>query len=348
MSFKFNVNCLKVSTVVVFMLLLQPLCAQQSFAGLEQIARNRHKNFETDVILTVATKDTIIYQKSPKLFTAKTQMPLGEASQLFTAALIMLLADEGKLSLDDKVSSYLPVFEKYGKNYITLRHCLTHFTGIRAETKLKLFEKKKWNSLEEEVAAHAAKEIETNPGTAFQYSLIGPAIAARVAEVVMKKKFDLLIQQKLFRPLGMRQTSFSTLDASAVNAATGARTTAADYTRFLRMLLNGGKHNGQQILTEIAVKELRTISAPANDVKNVPEETKGFNYAAGAWVATENNTKQASVLIVPGSDGVLSIVDFCREYAFLMFVKDGGTVGKEKMYAVLKETIDVHFSQQCK
>ena len=312
---------------------------------LEEAIAAKNKNFATDVILTVATKDTIVYQKAPKLFTAKAQAEVGHASQWFTAALIMVLVDEGKLSLDDKVSSYLPVFEKYGKNYITLRHCLTHYTGIQAETKVKLFDKKKWASLEEEVAAYAAKEIETNPGTEFRYSLIGPAIAARVAEVVMKKKFDLLVQQKLFRPLGMRQTTFSTIDASAINAATGARTTATDYTRFLRMLLNNGKHNGQQILSETAIKELRTISAVSNNVNTTPEEVKGFGYAAGAWAEIQNGSQEASVLIAPAFGGALAVVDFCKGYAFLLLVKNDA--GKEIKYEVFKNVLGNLFPNNC-
>lgn len=345
MSDKFYFNCLKVSAVALFMLLLQPANGQQNFKELEQSVVTTYKNFATDVIMTIATKDTIIYQKAPKLFTVKTQVDAGQASQWFTAALIMVLVDEGKLSLDDKVSNYLPVFEKYGKNYITLRHCLTHFTGIQSETKLKLFDKKKWNALEDEVAAYAAKEINTNRGTEFRYSLIGPAIAARVAEVVMKKRFDLLVQQKLFRPLGMRQTTFSTPDASAISASAGARTTANDYTRFLRMLLNNGLNNGQRILSEQAITELRAISAIAGAVKGETEQGNQFGFAAGTWAA-EQKANEATVLVAPGQGGSLAIVDFCRGYAFLLLVKKE-TETKSNNYTAIKKELDDQFKAAC-
>jgi CubicO group peptidase (beta-lactamase class C family) len=56
--------------------------------------------------------------------------------------------------------------------------------------------------------------------------------------VISKKKFDVLIKQKLFNPMTMRRTSFTTLDASAINPSGGALSTAEDYMKFLVMLLN--------------------------------------------------------------------------------------------------------------
>jgi CubicO group peptidase (beta-lactamase class C family) len=70
-------------------------------------------------------------------------------------------------------------------------------TGIQSDGNklLKLFERKKFNSLDEEVTEFAKKEIQDNPGIAFRYSNIGLNIAARVVEVVTKKKFDALIKR---------------------------------------------------------------------------------------------------------------------------------------------------------
>ena len=138
----------------------------------------------------------------------------------------MQFIDEGKLSLDDKVSKYIPLFATYNKNYITIRHCLSHMTGIRSEAASKsakfVEQPKKYNSLEDEVNDLAKKEIQSNPGTEFNYSDIGTDIAARKLEIVSEKKINLLIRSKLFVPLQMRQTSFSTLDGSAINPSGGA------------------------------------------------------------------------------------------------------------------------------
>ncbi len=331
-------NCLKVSAVAVFMLFYQFVNAQ-NFLDVQQLLKTKQKLLGEDVVTLISNKDTVLYQESPKLFTVKTQAPVGAVSQWLTAAVILALVDEGKLSMDDKVVSYLPVFEKYGKNYITIRHCLTHFTGIDANAKGKLFQKK-FSSLEDEAASYAAQEIKSNPGTEFQYSNIGFAIAARVAEVATKKRFDMLAQQKLFRPLGMRQTTFTTLDAGAINSNSGARSTAADLMRFLRMLLNNGTLNSLKVLSEESVTFLRTVVTTS-------EPSKGLAYAGGAW-APEQQGAKAKVLMVQGLNGILPYVDFCRGYAFLVFVKNAKDAPKANMYAEVKPLLDAKFLNTCR
>lgn len=350
MSYKIHSNCLKAGSVALLLLFFQMGAAQSLFSEIDAIIASTQKVLGPDVVYMVANKDTILYQKSSKIFTGRSQAQMGHSTQWLTAAVIMVLVDEGKLSLDDKVSSYLPVFEKYGKNYITIRHCLSHFTGIQAEPASrasKLLEKKKFASLEEEVAYFAAKEIQTNPGTEFRYSVIGPAIAARVAEVIYKKGFDMLAQQKLFRPLGMRQTTFSTLDASAIKAAVGARSTANDMIRFLTMLLNNGMYKGQKIISEEAVKELRKVQTTPALIKYAPEALKGFNYVAGAWAPEQNSAKEATLLIGPSFGGTLPIVDFCRGYAFLLLLKEEKDDPKANVYAEVKKVMDNRFRKQC-
>jgi CubicO group peptidase (beta-lactamase class C family) len=262
----------------------------------------------------------------------------------------MVLVDEGKLSLDDKVSQFIPAYAKYGKNYITLRYCLSHFTGIQTEgggKALKLFEKKKFASLDELATSFAAKEIQTNPGTEFHYSNIGPILAGRVAEVVTKKRFDLLIQQKLLRPLGMRQTTFTTLDGLAINPGTGARSTGNDFIHFLTMLLNNGNYKGVKVLSSEAVKILRSIQTDGGLLKGAPERVKGFNFALGAWVPENGSGKEASVLTGPGFNGALPVVDFCRGYAFLLLLKDETDNEKADLYAGVKGVLDERFKSRC-
>ncbi|HVG14042.1 MAG TPA: serine hydrolase domain-containing protein, partial [Chitinophagaceae bacterium] len=125
MSYKMVFTCLKVIAIAVLMLLFQDVTAQ-NLADLDAVALAKQKQLKTDVVIMVANKDTVVYQKDSKMFSAaRGQAPIGSSSQWLTAALVLMLVDEGKISLDDKISSYLPEFEKYGKNYITVRHCLS-------------------------------------------------------------------------------------------------------------------------------------------------------------------------------------------------------------------------------
>jgi CubicO group peptidase (beta-lactamase class C family) len=348
MTYNLQINCLKFSCIALFMLFFHAATAQAGPGDIESVFNEKQKIIGPDYVLIVANKDTVIYQKASKIFTTRAQAEIGDASQWLTAALILTLVDEGKLSLDDKVSQYLPVLAKYGKNYITLRHCLSHFTGIQPEGKgLKVFDKKKFASLEDVVASFAANEIQTNPGTEFRYSNIGPALAARVAEVVTKKRFDLLIQQKLLRPLGMRQTSFSTMDGSAIDAAGGARSTGNDMIHFLTMLLNNGVYKGVKVLSPESVQSLRSIKTQGGVLKSAPERTKGFEFALGAWAPENNNGKLATVLAAPGFNGTLPVVDFCRGYAFLLLLKDGTANEKADIFASLTEVLNERFKSSC-
>lgn len=348
MSYKFHSTCLKVSTVVLLLLFFQPLKAQ-NLSGLNEVAGQKQKQLKTGVVVAVANKDTTLFTKDSKLFSAlRGQAPIANTSEWLTAALVMIMVDEGKVSLDDKISRYLPEFGRYGKNYITLRHCLTHFTGIQDEAgKLKkVFEKKKFASLEEEVNSFATREIQRNPGEEFRYNHMGAGIAGRVLEVASKKKFDMLAQQKLFRPLGMRQSSFTAVDGTVVDPATGARSTAGDLIRFMTMLLNNGLYKGQKILSEASVKELRQIQAEGT-LKDSPPEATGFQYALGVW-SPEQEGKQASVLAAPSGGGTVAVLDFCRGYAFVYLLKELNDDQKANAYAEIKEVLDEKFSSACK
>jgi CubicO group peptidase (beta-lactamase class C family) len=177
---------------------------------------------------------------------------------------------------------------------------------------------------------------------------MGPDIAGRVLEIVTKKKFDLLAQQKLLRPLGMRQTTFSTIDASAVSPSEGARGTAADYIRFLRMLLNGGMHNGQRILSESSVGVLRTVLTTLDNRKYSPEGVSGWEFALGAWAPGAAGAKEATVLTCPSFGGTTPQVDFCRGYAFMYLQKELTDEQKQPVAQQIKNVLDSLFRQQCR
>ncbi len=266
--------------------MLQQVYGQPNFSELDKLLEEKKKILGENAVAMIWKGDSLVYKKEIGSFNAKTQAPVASCSKWLTTALVMVFVDEGKISLDDRVSKYLPAFELYGKNYITIRHCLSHMTGIQSEPirLLKLLERKKISSLEEEVNSFAAKEIQANPGVEFRYSNIGLNIAGRILEVVSKKKFDILMRQRIFVPLGMRNSTFSTLDGSAVNPSGGAKSTANDYMNFLVMLLRKGMFNGKKILSEEAIREMQITQTTPAIIKYAPKAAEGLNYALGCWV----------------------------------------------------------------
>jgi CubicO group peptidase (beta-lactamase class C family) len=303
------------------------------------------KAFGNDVIAMAFKGDKLVYKKEIEKeigdFNARVQVPAGVASQWLVAAAVMAYVDEGKISLDDKVSKYIPIFAKYMKSYITIRNCLSFTTGIRADPPgpLKLLQKSNYPDLETEVDAFASKrEIETNPGTEIYFSQIGPDIAARVLEVISKKTFDRVVQDKILRPCKMRATSFTNESGVTSNAADGAITTAADYINFLAMLLNKGAFNGKQVLSEKSVTEMETLQFPKLPVKYMPKEAAGLKAALGCWV--DNRGMVSSIYM----SGFWPYVDRNLNYAALLIPKKTDDPKKE-LYIQFKEKMDAVFGR---
>ena len=361
MTYKHWFTCIKginfIAALLLLQSVLQPIAAQkktdvgqQKFPELDDIISQKQKLLGKDFVVMLWKKDdTLVYKKELGDFNSKTQAPIASCSKWLTTALVMTFIDEGKLSLDDKITKWLPEFEKYGKTYITIRACLSHMTGIRSEpiSLLKLLERKKFNSLEDEVNSFAAKDIQANPGEEFRYSNIGLNIAGRILEIISKKRFDVLARSRLFVPLQMRRTSFSSLDGSAVNPSGGAYSSPEDYMHFLIMLMNKGVYHGNRILSENAVNAMLTIQTRLEQIRYAPKAAEGYNYALGAW-AVEAKDGKATTVASPGLFGSWPMIDYCRGYAYLFFVKDLLSEDKSDAQMEIKAVIDGKFPGDCK
>lgn len=361
---------MKVIPVLFFLLMFQPLFAQYNWEKLQQELEANQQILGENLVCMVANKDSLLFKKEMGGFNSQTQAPIASCSKWLTAALVMQFVDEGKLSLDDKVVKYIPEFEKYFKSYITIRQCLCHMTGIESPEGglLKsLLERRKFSSLEEEVNNLAARKIRSNPGTDFWYSGIGLNIAGRVIEVISKKKFEVIIKQKLFAPLEMTKTTFADPNGQAVNPSGGARSTADDYMKFLSMLLNNGVYKGQQILSANSIALMREVQDKPEQVLSAPKAADGFLYALGSW-AVEQKTDTvvimhegrsvpnparipvttATALASPGLFGTWPMVDFCRGYTYIVFVKNLLGEQRAEVHRNLKKVIDKQIANTCR
>src|SRR5258706_13841547 len=93
----------------------------------------------------------------------------------------------------------------------------------------------------------------------------------------------------------MTKTTFADMNGGAVNPSGGAQSTADDYMRFLVMLMNKGKYNGQQILSEDAVDQMMQVQDKPEQIKYAPKAAEGFTYALGSWVLEEEEIPVRSV-----------------------------------------------------
>jgi CubicO group peptidase (beta-lactamase class C family) len=144
-------------------------------------------------------------QDDPRSVTPETIYDLASLTKvvgLTTAC--MLLVDEGKLDLDAPVQRYVPAFEGHDKERVTIRHLLTHSSGLPA-----------WRPLFRETATReeALMLVDTTPllrqpGDTFVYSDLGAIVLTQAVEAAAGQRLDAFLENRLFGPLEMRSTRF--------------------------------------------------------------------------------------------------------------------------------------------
>jgi CubicO group peptidase (beta-lactamase class C family) len=217
-----------------------------------------------------------------------TMFCIASMTKPITATAVMILQDEGKLSIDDPVSKYIPAFEAVAlrdgkpKQPVTLRHCLTHTAGLAGSQQNE-------GSLKDTIEKLAGRPLDFEPGTKWQYSP-GLSVCGRVVEVVSGKPFDEFLAERIFRPLSMSDTTFHPSAAQqsrlavlyqpgeggnsltrathwladvspekSPNPSGGLFSTAADMARFYQMILSGGELDGRRVVSAAAVREMTKI-----------------------------------------------------------------------------------------
>lgn len=136
----------------------------------------------------------------------------GSVAKQFTAATIALLAQQGKLSLDDPLRKYLPEVPDFGVP-ITIRHLISHLSGLRDQNEffdlmgLPMGRSVHTNDEILEVVSRQ-KRLNFEPGTEYLYSNTGYTLLAHIVNRVSGKSFAEFTQEQLFRPLGMTQTQW--------------------------------------------------------------------------------------------------------------------------------------------
>lgn len=205
-----------------------------------------------------------------------------------TATALMILVDEGKVSVDDPVAKYISAFRDAklanGKPVrdLKIRHLLTHASGLVGDQQCV-------ESLACTANLLAARPFRFQPGEKWEY---GPSmnVVGRIIEIASGQSFDEFLRERIFEPLSMNDTTFrlsaaaqdriATLykksqdgkslepakrwndaDGPAVvpNPSGGLFSTAADLDRFYQMILGGGQLDGKRIVSEESVRQMTSV-----------------------------------------------------------------------------------------
>lgn len=345
LTLKLRRSCLKCSFLGALLLFFQFSHAQVDTGDVVSFMKKNEKALGKNVAVMVYKDGKVVFQKSSSdYFNTKTQAPAPGISKWYTAALVMTFVDEGKIKLDDPISKYLPVMKKYMKGYITIRQCLSHTTGVEND-KGRMFQKKKFDMLEEEINSYAAREISNNAGEAFWYGDIGPNIAGRVLEVISKKTFDRLAQERLFRPMKMRSSTFTDFGGKAIDPSAGAQSSATDMINFLSMILNKGTFEGKRVLSEASVAEMQKAQFVSLPVKYTPESTQGLHHGLGMWLQEEDANGNGTTVSGLGNFGTFPYVDNCRKYVAVLFVQEPVKELKKEIPRQFKDMVDAYMGQ---
>ena len=227
-----------------------------------------------------------------------------------TSTAVMQLAEMGKLNLDDPVAKYWPEFKGSGKEEITVRDLLTHYSGLRPS----LDQRPHWAGYGTALRMIEEEKPLSPPGANFIYSDINFIVLGELVWRVSGEPLDAYCADHIFRPLEMDDTGFKpssvfrsriapteyqngtrkmlwgevhdpiAYNMGGVAGHAGLFSTAGDLAIFAQMVLDGGRRKNVQILTPQTVKYMTTPQSPADKMP-----LRGLGWSIDSSLASEGS-----------------------------------------------------------
>lgn len=171
---------------------------------LERATATKHVDA---AVLHVVHKGTAFTRHFGKAASDHAMFLLGSISKPINVTAVMALFDQGKFQLDDRVHKFLPDFTSEGRDQVTIRHLLTHVSGLPDQLPSNN-DLRKGHAPLTEFAAHAIRTpLDFPPGTRYQYSSMGILLATRIAEFISGSDIRALVDRNVFQPLGMQHSA---------------------------------------------------------------------------------------------------------------------------------------------
>jgi CubicO group peptidase (beta-lactamase class C family) len=226
---------------------------------------------------------------------------------------MMQLVGQGRVDLDAPVSRYLPRFTGEGKEAVTVRHLLTHSSGLPPWRPLY----KEAATPEEAIAAVYATALDTVPGARMAYSDLGAILLGQIVEQISGWPLDQYLAANVFGPLGMEETGFTPAQSvmfrtapteydpwrqrhvraevhdenafrlGGVSGHAGLFSSGRDLTIFAQMLLGGGARNGVRIVQEPVLRRFTHVQDSALSHRALGWETPSGRNSAGHFLSRQ-------------------------------------------------------------
>lgn len=152
--------------------------------------------------------------------TTNSVFEIGSVTKQFTASCILLLQQNGKLSVGDLIAKHLPNIPEAWSN-VTIRHLLAHTSGVKSYTGLDGFALTRRLSQGQFIAAIGARPLEFQPGESWKYSNTGYSLLGYIVENVSGENYWEFLRERILAPLGMNATADRDPGAIITNRVSG-------------------------------------------------------------------------------------------------------------------------------
>lgn len=222
---------------------------------LDNLMQEYNKNEIFNGVVLIADSTGIVLEKGYGLAnfdknidnTPQTQFRIGSLTKQFVATVILQLASEGKLSLDDKISKYLTEYRKDIGEKVTIHQLLNHTSGIRSYTNIPHWWKDSSKiefSKEHLITISHSSNLDFEPGSNYSYNNTGYYLLGIIAERASGIPYELLLRQRIFDPVNMNSTGIERDKNPPPNLAQGYMRKGANFVKddffYMANLLGAG------------------------------------------------------------------------------------------------------------
>jgi len=247
---------------------------------------------------------------------------IASATKVPSILAFMTLISEGKVSLDDPVSKYLPGFDS-DKAAMKVRHTMALTAGFQFNhptldpgPDMDMNWRPSPFTLEECVNEIAQLTLEAPPGEKFLYGSVSHSVYGRIAEVVSGKSWADFFNERLAKPLGITKATYGPTRNPRLSG--GLVCSTRDYSRILTMVLRGGEMDGRQIVSPRLIREMYTDNGAEF---TMARKDGPVAYGMGWWINRVNGKGRATLISDPGGQGAHPWIDLERGYGGYLFVR---------------------------
>ena len=189
--------------------------AQTRFADVERITAEGHKQTGAPgMSVAVAVNDRLTWSQGFGLADVENDVParantvyrIASISKPLAATAVMQLVERGRVNLDEPVQKYVPAFPVKGEQKVTIRHLLTHTSGIRHYRGSEMESSREYETVEEALTIFKDDPLLFAPGTKYSYSTYAFNLLAGVVETASGLGFETYLKTNVWQPAGMEST----------------------------------------------------------------------------------------------------------------------------------------------